>query len=47
VFESTDGGGKWSAINSGLTNPFVQALPVDNNSVPNAGTNGGGVFVLQ
>ncbi len=26
VFKSTDGGGHWSALNTGLTNLFVNAL---------------------
>ena len=49
VFKSTDGGGSWSAINTGLTNPFVRALAVDplTPTTLYAGTNGGGVFVLH
>ena len=29
VFKSTDGGGNWSAINTGLTNTYVYALAID------------------
>ena len=47
VFKSTDGGASWTAINTGLTHLRVPALAVDANSVPYAGTLGGGVFVFQ
>ena len=46
VFKSTDGGGSWTAINTGLTNTEVQALAIDP-SAPGtlyAGTYAGGVF---
>ena len=46
VFKSTNGGGSWTAINTGLTNTEVQALAIDP-SAPGtlyAGTYGGGVF---
>jgi len=48
VFESTNGGASWSAINSGLTNLDVLALAIDpkNPSIIYAGTYGGGVFVF-
>src|SRR5436190_1676610 len=29
VFQSTDGGGSWSAVSSGLTNTGVEALAID------------------
>ena len=29
VFKSTNGGGSWTAINTGLTNPNVLALAID------------------
>jgi hypothetical protein len=47
VFKSTDGGGSWSAANSGLTSTPVAVLVVDPNSVPYAGTYSGGVFAFQ
>jgi hypothetical protein len=59
VFESTDGGNSWQAINAGLTtdSPFPQLLPVRavsalaidpmTPSTLYAGTDGGGVFSIQ
>ena len=47
VFKSTDGGGTWSAANTGLSSsPDVNALAIDPTtpSTLYAGTNGGGVF---
>jgi photosystem II stability/assembly factor-like uncharacterized protein len=46
VFKSTDGGGSWSGINTGLTDLEVKALTISpaNSAVLYAGTNGGGVF---
>ncbi len=43
VFKSTNGGGSWTAINSGLTNPYVLALAFDPSATTTiyAGTNGG------
>src|SRR3989442_14101261 len=29
VFQSTDGGANWSAINTGLTKPYIGALALD------------------
>jgi hypothetical protein len=44
-----DGGGSWSAINSGLTNTGIRALVVDPvaPSTIYVATFGGGVFVLR
>jgi hypothetical protein len=49
VFKSTNGGGAWSAVNTGLTNIYVQALAIDlaTPSTLYAGTGGGGVFAIQ
>jgi photosystem II stability/assembly factor-like uncharacterized protein len=45
VFETTDSGGSWSAMNKGLTIPNVAALALDQTSGGlYAGTLGGGVF---
>jgi photosystem II stability/assembly factor-like uncharacterized protein len=46
VFKSTNGGANWSAVNTGLTNLYVNALAIDptNPNTLYAGTNGGGVF---
>src|SRR2546422_2720293 len=46
VFQSTDGGANWGAINTGLTKPCVGALAVDpqTTSTLYAGTYGGDVF---
>ncbi len=46
VFKSTDSGGSWSAVNTGLTNTSVRALAIDpaTPSTLYAGTLGGGVF---
>src|SRR6185369_7984430 len=46
VFKSTNGGGSWSQINSGLTSPYVYALAIDptTSSTIYAGTYYGGVF---
>ena len=48
VFESTDGGENWNAINSGLTNTHVTSLAIDpsNPDIIYVGTDGGGVFKL-
>lgn len=46
VFTSTDGGWTWSAMNDGLTQPFVRSLAIDANGVVYAGTNGSGVFAI-
>jgi len=46
VFVSSNGGGSWVPINTGLTNTLIRALGVDP-QVPAtlyAGTNGGGIF---
>ena len=29
MFKSTNGGGNWSAVNTGLTNAIVRALAID------------------
>ena len=46
VFKSTNGGGNWSAVNTGLTNTTVRALAIDpvTPATLYAGTDGGGVF---
>ena len=48
VFKSTDGGGSWSSVSTGLPpyGPFVTALALDPTTPTTlyAGTNGGGVF---
>jgi len=46
VFRSMNGGGNWSAVNSGLTDSDVRALVVDpvNSTTVYAGTWGGGVL---
>ena len=46
VFKSTNGGGTWNAVNSGLTNTSVSTLAIDpsNSNIIYAGTGGGGVF---
>ncbi|HET9614976.1 MAG TPA: hypothetical protein VFP22_09200, partial [Candidatus Limnocylindrales bacterium] len=46
VYESTNGGTSWTAINAGLSNTDVQALAVSSGANPilYAGTLGGGVF---
>ena len=43
MFKSTNGGASWTAINSGLTNNWVNALAIDALSPNNVylGTNGG------
>ena len=46
AFKSTNGGGTWTAINTGMTSSFVKTLAIDP-VTPNtlyAGTTGGGVF---
>jgi photosystem II stability/assembly factor-like uncharacterized protein len=46
LFKSTNGGTNWTAINTGLTNTFVNALAI-NPQTPDtlyAGTDGGGLF---
>jgi len=49
VFKSTDGGGVWSGVNTGLTDTDVLALAVDpaTPSTLYAGTRDGGVFAMQ
>jgi len=46
VFQSTDGGANWRAINTGLTGGEVRALAIDPQtpSTLYAGTSGRGVF---
>jgi photosystem II stability/assembly factor-like uncharacterized protein len=46
VFRSTNGGGSWTAVNTGMTSTAVQALAIDPASPTTlfAGTSGGGVF---
>ena len=46
VFKSTNGGGNWSAVNTGLTATYVTALAIDPETPTTlyAGTWGGGVF---
>ena len=44
VFRSSDNGGNWSAINTGLTDTRVRALAINSNGEIFAGTNGGGIF---
>ena len=49
VYKTTDGGGHWTATNTGLTDPHVIALAVDpqhTNSLY-AGTSASGVFVIN
>ena len=46
IFKSTNGGGSWQTVNTGLTNLGVNALVLDP-AIPTtlyAGTNGGGIF---
>ncbi len=43
VFLSTDHGGNWTAVNTGLTNKNIEALAVNGSNLF-AGTWGGGVF---
>ena len=49
VFESTNGGTTWNAMNRGLTNTHVTSLAIDplNPDVIYTGTDGGGVFKLS
>src|SRR5438093_13242900 len=51
VFKTTNGGGSWSAVNTGLTETLVLVLAVDATTSPStvyAGTFfGGGAFVFQ
>ncbi len=46
IFRSTNGGGTWNAVNTGLSNTAVYALAIDpmNPTKAYAGTFGGGVF---
>ena len=46
VFKSTNGGGTWNPINSGLSDGYVNALAIDpgNSNIVYAGTLLGGVF---
>jgi hypothetical protein len=48
VFKSTNGGGNWTAANTGLTNTDVNTLAIDPATPTTlyAGTHGGGVFVV-
>src|SRR5437879_3072652 len=41
VFQSTDGGASWRAINTGLTIPYIRALAIETRTppAPSAGTN--------
>jgi photosystem II stability/assembly factor-like uncharacterized protein len=45
VFQSTDGGTVWTAQSTGLLNPNVESLAVNDGTLL-AGTNGGGAFSL-
>jgi len=49
VFKSANGGGSWSAANSGLTSRTVLALAIDPQTPTtlHAGTDGGGVFSIR
>ena len=49
VFKSTNGGGNWSAVNTGLTNTDVYTLAIDpiTPTTLYAGTWGGGVFDME
>jgi hypothetical protein len=49
VFKSTNSGGNWNAVNTGLTNPSVHTLAIDPQTpmTLHAGTSGGGVFSIQ
>jgi photosystem II stability/assembly factor-like uncharacterized protein len=44
VFKSTNGGGNWSVVNTGLTSTYVTALAIDPATPTTlyAGTDGGG-----
>jgi photosystem II stability/assembly factor-like uncharacterized protein len=44
VFKTADGGGHWTAVNTGLSNTNVNVLTSDGAQNVYAGTNGGGVF---
>ena len=46
MFKSTNGGGNWSAVNTGLTDTTVSALAIDpvTPATLYAGTDDGGVF---
>ena len=46
MFKSTNGGATWSAVNTGLTDTYVNALAIDPATPATlyAGTWGGGVF---
>src|SRR5437762_1254015 len=46
VFKSSNGGGSWTAINTGLTNLALRALAIDPQTPATvyAGTDGGNVF---
>ena len=46
VFRSTDSGDHWTAVNAGLTNPYVPSLAITplTPTILYAGTRGGGVF---
>jgi hypothetical protein len=47
AFKSTDGGGHWSAINTGLTSTEIHAFAIDpTTQTIYAGTYGNGVFKL-
>ncbi|PNV86920.1 MAG: hypothetical protein C0610_04215, partial [Desulfobacteraceae bacterium] len=47
VFKTTDGGGNWTAMNNGLTNPNVQTLAIDRieTDIIYAGTDFGSLFI--
>ena len=46
MFKSTNGGGNWTAVNTGLPETYVYALAIDpaTPTILYAGTYGGGVF---
>jgi len=41
VFRSSDNGDSWTPINTGLTNPFIEAININSSGDILAGTNGG------
>ncbi len=47
MFKSTNGGGNWTAVNNGLTNPNVQTLAIDriDTDIIYAGTDFGSLFI--
>jgi len=44
VFRSTNNGDRWTAVNAGLTSPFVNALAINSSGFIFAGTSDKGVF---